>query len=534
MGQEIKLITILIWIPQAIRQVLIWTYWWQVKEYRFDRFRVLLASPDGRRKLQLSTVVVKLLLLFLSTRIRNLFWVTTAAFLILNLKFLLEILKHQARKPIFTKRCQKIFGTSLLFILLTVIGFLGVRTPHAALPLLFGEASLLLTPALGILWTIPIVNKFKKEAVRQAHQTLQKVQPTVIGITGSYGKTTTKEFIAHLLAQKYPTAKTTGSENTIFGIARKTAKYVQKETQFFVVEMGAYKKGEIKALTQIVNPKVGIITGIEPQHLVLFGSLDNIMDAKFELIEALPAGGTAIFNLSNPHCRKLAQRARKLKSRLKVLGYAVAPTPADLTAKIVSVQVKGIDFEIKEDGTTKKLFAPVHGAHFIENLTGAILVARTFGVDWKQIAQGCKTLPLSDKIMRVHKLKTGTVIVDDSYNTTPKGFAAALDYLPLFKKQRKIVITPGIIELGKLSQSTHHQLGELVANRADQVILTSREFAKDIRTGLGNKAEMLEIIDSPARLTRRFAKLLNEDSVILLEGRMPKSLMDRIGELKNA
>ncbi|MCG2686214.1 UDP-N-acetylmuramoyl-tripeptide--D-alanyl-D-alanine ligase [Candidatus Parcubacteria bacterium] len=524
MGSELRLAIILVWIPQAIRQALVWTYWWQVKEYRPDRFRILLTSPDGRRKLQLGTVAVKLLLLLSSICVHNLFWVATAAFLILDLKFLLEIARHQARKPVFTKRGQKIFATSLIFILLTVAGFL---------PLLFGEVSLLLTPYLGILWTIPIVNKVKKEEIQKAHRKLQAVKPIVVGITGSYGKTTTKEFIAHLLSQKYEAAKTTGSENTEFGIARKTAKYVQKDTKFFIVEMGAYKKGEIRLLTQIVNPQVGIITGIEEQHLALFGSLENIMDAKFELISALPDEGTAIFNFSNPHCRELAQRARKIKPRLKVLSYAVAPTPADLTAKIVSAQVNGIDFEVTEDKTATKLFAPVRGVHFIENLTGAILIARTFGVSWKQIAEGCRTLPATDRALLPFKLKTGTIIIDDSYNTTPKGFAAALEYLNLFKEQKKVVVTPGIIELGKLSQSTHHQLGKLMANRVDRVLLTSPEFARNIQTGLGKRSAVLEVLDNPKRLTRRFSELLGADSVILLEGRMPQSLIDMIGKHKN-
>ncbi len=525
MGQELKLIIFLIWFPQATNQVLTWIYWWQVKEYRFDRFRVLLSSSDGRKSLGLNLVALKFFLLLTSVILQEAFWVVIFVLLLLDSRFLFELIKHKSRRPVFTQRARRIFGTSLVFIFLVVVW------PN--FPLLFGEASLLFAPALGILWTIPIVNKIKKKEVKRARERLRKVKPTVIGVTGSYGKTTTKDFIAYLLSQKSKTARTTGSENTEFGIARKTIKFVKKGTEFFVVEMGAYKKGEIKRLTDIARPQIGVITGIEPQHLSLFGSLEEIKNTKFELIEALPESGVVVINLSDKYCRELSQKARRFHPKLKVLGYSVAEigkkqVSADIEAKVISANPDSVEFEVRENGTITKLAAPIRGVHFVENLTGAILVARTLGATWRQINKGCKTIKLTAGTIDTSKLKSGGIVIDDSYNTTPKGFESALDYLSLFKNKTKVVITPGIIELGKASDAVHKRLGNLMRDKVDKVILTSEDFTKSLTQGLGSERDKLEVVKRPEMLIKTFKEFSSKDSTILFEGRMPGLLMEAV------
>jgi len=519
MEPKLKLISSLIGFPQAISQVLLWLYWWQTKEYRWDRFRILLKSNEGRKRLKLNYIALKIILISLSYLVKNLSGATVFLLLILDYQFLYEIIKRRVRGPNFTFRASAIFAISFVPILLTTIGIF---------PLIIGELSLVISPILGIALTIPIVNQAKKKILKRAEAKLKKIKPIVIGITGSYGKTTTKDFITHLLSQKYPTAKTTGNKNTPIGVAQEIIKNLKHNSKFFVVEMGAYKKGEVKALTKIVHPQIGIITGIDQQHLVLFGSLEEIKKTKFELIEALPPGRMAVFNSQNSHCQQMIQWAKKLKTNLKVLSYGGK-------AKIINQTPQEIVFEIKEGKTKQRISASLAGVHLVENLSAAILIARIFGVNWKQIKQGCKTITTPQKTMRVYQLKDGVAIIDDSYNTNPQGFQAALSYLDLFKEKKKIIFTAGIIELGKTSQKTHQVIGRLMAQTVDKIILTNQEFADDIRKGLGKKAARLEIIKSSQKQQNRLLQLTkNPNSVILLEGRVPQDLTNLVNKIKSA
>ena len=518
MEPEFKLISSLIWFPQAISQTLLWLYWWQTKEYRWDRFKILLKSSEGRKKLKLNYIALKIALILLSCFIESLSWITILLFLILDCQLLLKIIKREIRRPNLTFRAGIILLISFIAILLTVIG---------TFPLIIGELSLIISLVMGIILTALVVNQAKKKMLKKAKIKLEKIKPIVIGITGSYGKTTTKDFIAHLLSQKYPTAKTTGNKNTSIGIAQEIIKNLKHNSKFFVVEMGAYRRGEINTLTKIVHPQIGIITGIEPQHLALFGSLEEIKKTKFELIESLPAKGIAIFNFANSYCRQMARQAKKLKSKLRILSYGTQ-------AKVIAITTRGITFEIKKDKTKQRVSVPVAGVHLVENLSAAILIARIFDVSWAQIKQGCQTITTPQKTMQVYQLKNGATIIDDSYNTNPQGFQAALNYLSLFNKKKKIIFTPGIIELGKSSSKIHQKIGQLMAQTVDEIILTNQEFADDIKKGLGKEAVKFKIIERSKKQQNQFLKLINNpNSVILWEGRVPQNLINLIEKIKN-
>ncbi len=510
-----------LWLTQAVYQILTWTYWWQVKEYRFDRFWTFLRSEDGREKLGLLGISLKFLsLIFLG------FYppVSIFIFICLDLVFLKNILAKRTRKPVVTQRIERIWATSIFGLLITFISFYFFFFKA----LILGEILLILTPYLGILWTIPIVNKVKRREIEKARKVLDSVRPVVVGITGSYGKTTTKDYIAHLLAQKYKVAKTEGSENTEFGIARKTVKNVKSRTKFFVVEMGAYKIGEIEKLASIVHPEVGIITGIEEQHLSLFGSLGNIMIAKFELIASLPKDGIAVFNLSNNYVQALREKVKKLAKNLKIYGYYMVKgkdevKSADFRSRVVNVDINGITFEVTDGKERRKFTTTLHGIHFIENLTGAILVARILGVSWREIERGVSSLTNAEHTMGVYELINGNIIIDDSYNSTPKGFVAALNYLDLYKDKRKVVVTPGVIELGILSSKIHRKLGNLMVGVVDKLYLLSSEPFKEIKKISGLRTSV-KLVKEPEKLIKELESL--DKSVILLEGRQPGKLIN--------
>jgi len=518
-------IIFVLWLLQIVGQVLRWTYWLQVKEYRLDRFFVFFKTKLGKRELGILGILGKLGLMLCCLYFRSFSILVLGVFLLLDFKVIEEIWGRRLRKPVFTQRARRMLGTTVFLFLLTFL-FFGVNLQS----LLFGEVLFLTGPFLGIAWTISVVNKAKKREIAKAKKRLEKIQPKVIGITGSYGKGTTKDFLAHLLLQKFSVEKTVGSQNTEFGIARKAQK-IKKDAEFFIVEMGAYKRGEINNLCKIVNPEIGIITGIEEQHLALFGSLENIKKAKFELVENLPRNGVVFFNFNNTHCRWLAKKAKKLSTNPKVMGFyfqnvgSSKAIKTDMVSKLISVNTDGVVFEIEEKGNRQIISAPLHGIHFVENLTGAILVARYLGVNWKQIKKNCKTIKAPRKTMQVYKIGKA-VVVDDTFNNTPEGFEAALSYLSLYKKQKKVVITPGIIELGNESVKVHKKLGKIMSSFVDKIVFTNDDLVSAVEVGLGGNKHKLTVETNSDKLVKAVSELVNENYVFLLEGRLPSVLMD--------
>ncbi len=522
------------WLVSVIGQLLNWLYWVQVKEYRIDRFVVLLGSKDGKRSLSLGLFSVKLLLLAVAFIFPSMLLVALTFFVILDIGFFVDFTQRKLRKPVFTERVWNIVFTVISFIL-PMIFLIFVFPSNIILWMLLGEVFLPISILIGIIWTVALVNKAKEKDIALATSKLRRINPYVIGITGSYGKSTTKEFIASLLSLKYKTLKTPENKNTEFGVARAIVSSLEPETQMFVCEMGAYKLGEIEKISKIVSPSAGIITGIEPQHLAIFGSLENIMKTKYELIKSLPSGGIAIFNYSNPFSREMAKWAKKEKG-LKVYGYKLKnknnlKVTADIDSKILSADENGVSFEVNYGGEKVRFSAAVHGVHFVENLTCAILVAKLLDISWKDIKRGVSNISSSEKTMTVKRKKSGIVVVDDSYNTTPHGFEAGLEYLKFFKNYTKIVITPGVIELGKLSENIHEDLGKKMALVADKVVLTSSDYYSSIRSGLGKDSSVLEVVREKKDLQLILDNLPKKNVALLIEGRIPEGLKKLIDNL---
>ena len=359
----------------------------------------------------------------------------------------------------------------------------------------------------------------------------------IIGITGSYGKSTTKEFLSHILAGKYKTEKTNKNENNDFGVARKVLHDFDSQAEVFVAEMGAYKTGEIRSIAQFVHPEIGILTGLEPQHLELFGSFEKILDAKFELIEALPEGGMALFNVTNKDCERLAKRAEKLKTNLSILRYKlvskfVPNNKFDAQSKIKRITENDITFEIKI-GKTKKIFtAPVTGGHFIENLTGAILLARKLNVPWTTIKKQLASLDVPAHTMHTYELSDGMQVVDDTGNSNPRGFTAALNYVHTYAKKSKVVIASGIIELGTYSSLIHQDIAKLADDVVDVVVLTNSDFYSDFEKEISGGNEKLIVIEDPKDLIAFVKSLESSKTVLLLEGKLPSAFMQYINNHK--
>jgi UDP-N-acetylmuramoyl-tripeptide--D-alanyl-D-alanine ligase len=331
----------------------------------------------------------------------------------------------------------------------------------------------------------------------------------VIGITGSYGKSSTKEFLAQILAKKFKVMRTPENVNSEIGVAKfilnnlshRKNQYIDLRSQYieksevFIVEMGAYKIGEIKRICEIVKPKIGILTGINEQHLGLFGSLENIKKAKFELIESLPPNGLAVFNGENKY---VAEMAGKWEG-------------------------KKIIYTTKYEMNTKIRNYEKFPKHYLLNLAGAIEVAKYLGMVDEEIEKAIREIDFTAKTFKIYTGKNKVLIIDDTYSANPDGVLAALDYLGSRLESTKIVIMPCLIELGEAASAVHQKIGRKIKDISDFAIIITPDYFRDIKKEAGDKALLMK---NSGRIGDFLKNKLNSNTVILLEGRIPQNIID--------
>ena len=333
----------------------------------------------------------------------------------------------------------------------------------------------------------------------------------VIGVTGSYGKTTVKDFLAHVLSTEYTTVKTPEHINTEIGVARFILKTDFSHADVFVVEMGAYKRSDIKLIADMVRPTIGILTAINEQHLALFGSIKAIQDTKYELLHTLPTTGLAIINTDNPYCR---EPVSTLKARVVTFGQIAVQSP-DYYIETAHANMDGISFTC--NGT--KYTAPVHGVHNAMNIAPVIAVAEYMHITPEHIAHAIHTLTLAPRNMQL--LQCGNaLVIDDSYNTNPESFHAALDLAATLKDGRPLtVVTRGMNELGSQSTDLHVAVSHHIANVADELVITSPDHKEALESGTQDRVTVRTIYDAKA-LVAHLRTLCKNRRLILLENRM--------------
>lgn len=465
---------------QSILSLLFYIYLWQVKEYRTDRLSWYLKTKTGKKQ------VIDYLNIFK--------W-------------------KGVPRPVFTLKAFLIFFFSLFLLFRAWFFFLKYLPFDFSLRILIASCLVnIFAPflsSLGVFLFKPVTLFFKKLIIFLAKRKISfSPNLLVVGITGSFGKSSTKEFLATILAEKFKVLKTPKNWNTEIGVAKTVLRSLKKEHQIFVVEMAAYKNGEIKAICEIGRPKIGILTGINEQHLALFGSLTNTMKAKYELIESLPEDGLAVFNGDNSYCRKLARKT-KIKKRVYSLKEV----------KNIKVGKKRISFEVGEHQFQLNLL----GAQNIGNFLAAFSVAKELSLSLKQISKAADKIGPFEGTMKPFLGIKGAFFIDDTYSCNPEGFMAALSYLEN-RRGRKIVITPGMIELGRASAKIHGQIGKKMASICDLVIISKRDFAEHIKKGGAN----VIVEEDPRRILQILKREVKKGDIVLLEGRLPKIIMKNV------
>ena len=289
----------------------------------------------------------------------------------------------------------------------------------------------------------------------------------LVAVTGSAGKTTTKEMLASIMGRLGPGLKTAGNFNNLIGLPLTLLRLTEQD-QWAVIEMGTSALGEIERLTAIAQPSMGIITNIGPAHLETLHGLDGVSRAKGELFAGLQ-GGTAIINLDDPRVAGLP-----VANGVKKLTYGLSAA-ADVQATDISVDAAAVSFELQFNGQRQPIHLPVPGRHNVHNALAAAAAAIELAVSLPEIAAGLAAFAPAQGRMNLAALPCGGLLLDDSYNSNPMSAQAALDALSELKGQgRRVAVLGDMLELGDISEQMHEQLGASAARTADLLLAVGR------------------------------------------------------------
>jgi UDP-N-acetylmuramoyl-tripeptide--D-alanyl-D-alanine ligase len=331
----------------------------------------------------------------------------------------------------------------------------------------------------------------------------------LIGVTGSAGKTTTKEAIAHVLATKFRVLKSEGNFNNHFGLPLMLLK-LEPEHDIAVIEMGMSHAGEIAALAKIAQPEVGVVTNVAPVHLEFFDSIAGIARAKYELIECLPANGTAVLNADDEHVSKFVFKGKKIM-------YGLHSSANIRAENIQSNGIEGSSFDLVTDGQRDKATLPLVGAHNISNALAAVAVGIDRGLTQTESVSALATLAPADKRGQVVKLGNITVI-NDCYNSNPRALEAMVDGLAGTPAKRRIVVAGEMLELGSAGEEMHRKSGRHVAEKKIDVLLGVRGLARPMVEAASQSGMRALFVSTAEEAGQWLARETRNGDVVLLKG----------------
>ena len=377
----------------------------------------------------------------------------------------------------------------------------------------------------------PIEALIRRRYLKQAANVLQRINPKIIGITGSYGKTTTKCFLRDILSIRYQTYATPKSYNTLMGISLAINRDLVDDfrSEYFISEMGAYVEGEIERICQLTPPEIAIITEIGPQHLERFGSLDNIKKAKYELIKSLPLDGVAVLNWDNPYIRELIDQAhpatRLTVSRVIPIDQAKAHDVTWIASEIKE-NLSGLSFRAThvKSGEYAQINTSIVGEHNVTNLLLCIAVAHHEGIPLRDIALRIRSLRPAESRLVAETTAAGITIINDAYSANPAGVISALKVLGMYNSGRRLLITPGMIELGELHESENRKLGLLAAEAASDIILIGKTQTAPIHDAVSSTnfdPDRLQVVDTLQQAVSWYRHNLKAGDTVLFLNDLP-------------
>ncbi len=475
------------------------------------------------------------------------FMITVAMFLIFVLAAYFEKDPRKvAKKPfVLTKRAGRILMMGVLFAGLASAGVAFITPLLSSIPVLQPLTWLLMVQLTPLFLTIgnaslaPYEGAVQKKFYNEARAKLEEVNPTIIGITGSYGKTSIKHILGHILGNSAPTLMTPGSVNTLMGITRIIREHLEPNHKYFIVEMGAYGPGSIAGLCALTPPQYGIISSIGHAHYERFKTLDTVAQAKYELAESvISRGGTMIVHektLKFEHARNIRHGAMnnfiacgepmqtQTPKNEQEFSYL---TPEDLQIKSVEQTPKGLCVKLEWQDESYTLRAPLYGTHHGHNIALAFACAMTLGMEAKDIKAALATVSQIKHRLQVTQQINDTIIIDDAFNSNPPDFRAALHVMRVLADDtegRGILVTPGIVELGAAHDEVHRTLGVLAAETCDVCIVVQPERIPTFISGFKASAKRTHLLTFNTFEDAQKWLVANREKgdVILLENDLP-------------
>jgi UDP-N-acetylmuramoyl-tripeptide--D-alanyl-D-alanine ligase len=498
----------------ALSPLLTFAWFFQVKEWRWDRLK-----EQFKREGWVTTVfggrirpfLVLACIAAIPLKILRPPEALLTALGLLSVLTLLQFLLRRQRVPVRTSKALAIAGLGLL---IDGVVFLALFFLPPPLPLLLPVLVLVQSLVILLSWALllPLDRRLKRRTL-DAGRTRRAAHPEllVIGITGSVGKTTTKELLAHILRDRHPLASP-AHVNTEMGVARWLQQVLPAGRSLppgtpLIVEMGAYRSGEISTLCRIVQPSIGIVTFIGSQHLALFGSQEALLQAKGELLRSLPPNGRAFLNGDCDLCRTMCP--------LSAAPVTIVGTGGknDLEATDIEETPTGIGFRVGET----QFYVPLHGTHNVSNILLAIAAAERLGLPRRTIAERIRTFVPPHHAFDVRSERDVTIL-DATHNASAASFKAAIAWAGTQPFERKILLTSGLIELGEEHERTHRELGSLAADVFDDVLFLTSASAQIFGEGYGQSITIVKKKTPPVA----------RGTLLVCVGRMPQIAIRRL------
>lgn len=452
--------------------------------------------------------------------------VLISAVLVMRIFFAVRAQKKSIKKLVLTARVKRLFAAAALILLICILVYaLFPNTLTGEIFSMLAFAFAFVSPLLCLLCrfvTAPVDKTITKWYINDAKRILKAHKDLiVIGITGSYGKTSTKFILNRILSERYNVAATPHSFNTPMGVVRTVREYLKPQTQIFICEMGAKNIGDIKEICDIVHPKYGIITSVGEQHLDTFKTVDNVFKTKFELAtEVLNNGGEMFVNGDS----------KELISRIDKTLYSVYGTDSfDFRATDISYGKNGSDFTLNLGDSEVRLSTRLLGLHNILNIAGAAALSYKLGVTPENIRFAVSSLKPTEHRLEIKQSVAGSTLIDDAYNANPEGSMEALHVLSRFDNMKKVVITPGLIELGSRERDCNFALGLEAAKICDIIIFVGINRSVPLKEGAMSQnfpEDKLFVAASFKEAMAIYGGFADKNTVVLLENDLPDNYLN--------
>ena len=423
---------------------------------------------------------------------------------------------------VYTMRVKRLIATRLLmtFAIVALVHLYAVEYTLTAMMLLTFDYWTIIANAINKPLEAAITRWYYNDA---KHRLRAMPNLKIIGITGSFGKTSTKHFLYRLLSERYNVLMTPGNFNTTLGVVRTVREHLKPHHEVFIVEMGAKQRGDIKEICDLVMPQMGIVTSVGEMHLETFGSIEGVARTKFELIEALPVGGVGVVNLDSEAARNYLK-----ESGLKVTTYGVESEDADYRAVDVAYSEIETRFAVEHHDAKDEGYAThILGRGNILNITAALAIAEAMGVGVEARRRAVRQIEQVEHRLSMRR-QGGITILDDAYNSNPTGAKMALEVLSGFETSgARYVVTPGFVEMGAKQYENNRTFGvDIAQSKADRVYVVNEVNRAAICEGLREGGYPEDRVTAVASFSEAMAELqprLKVGDVVLYENDLPDS-----------